>query len=155
MAPLVRHISTNHHGSYCILDIKSCKKKPLDDFGEIISATKTAKKQKKTLGGLQEYRPDNHLAVHAATPRPYIIHCALCIIHYELCIVKPIGCLAQLLHCLHQQRSRRAHIQSHVAIAGHPIYLAIVQGEMCLIGKESHQLGVVKPQTTTIEPHQE
>lgn len=34
MAPLVRHVSTNHHGSYCILDIKSCKKKSLDDFGE-------------------------------------------------------------------------------------------------------------------------
>ncbi len=47
MAPLVRHVSTNHHGSYCILDIKSCKKKPLDDFGEILSATKTAKDQQR------------------------------------------------------------------------------------------------------------
>lgn len=41
MAPLVRHISTNHHGSYCILDIKSCKKKSLDDFGEKKTATKS------------------------------------------------------------------------------------------------------------------
>jgi len=47
MAPLVRHVSTNHHGSYCMLDIKSCKKKPLDDFGEILSATKTAKDQQR------------------------------------------------------------------------------------------------------------
>ena len=105
---------------------------------------KTIKDHQKTLGGLQECRPDNHLAVHAATPRPYIIHCALCIIHYELCIVKLFGCLAQLLHCLHQQRSRRAHIQSHVAIAGNAIYFAIIESKMCFLGKETHQFGMIK-----------
>lgn len=62
---------------------------------------------------------------------------------------------AELLHGFFEQRPWRADIESHVAVAGNAVNLAVVEREVSLLGKETHQLGMVQAQSAAVEPHQE
>ena len=62
---------------------------------------------------------------------------------------------AELLHGFFEQRAWGADIESHVAVAGNAVNLAVVEREVSLLGKETHQLGMVQAQSAAVEPHQE
>ena len=62
---------------------------------------------------------------------------------------------AELLHGFFEQRAWGADIESHVAVAGNAVNLAVVEREVSFLGKETHQLGMVQAQSAAVEPHQE
>ena len=59
------------------------------------------------------------------------------------------------MHGLLQELAWSSHVESHVAVARHAINLAIVERKAGIVGKEAHQLPVVKTQAAAVEPHQE